>query len=446
MANIVGTDDELNKQIQAGMTASDITQPISLSGAGGSPLSGGISATASTGTQASADTNGNGNGGTGGQTTPAPVFNPSFASASNMAAANGPANYNFIGDNLQKQNSSIYDLMNKAYADYQTAAGSAPVFNKQTVDKAVQTGDAAQMKNVADWMTTSYKGPQSWDTSSFTPGLTNYANNLGQLKDSGGLFNWLVSNIDGETPGAAQMDASQIWNDPGYNKSWDNWNQGLTNLNTTKTNNDTSAQKLYDSLIKGYGDLNTNTNKYVNQSANDYMAGFNNIVAQNQKSNAGVYADYLRKAALPDTEYRIRKGDFYDTTHYADPTLNNSITSDQVKPYNNLESLLGGTQLTPSGGWQANRVIFDQHGLDQAVANKKAEMNQAIQAEATRLGYQNALSAEAAAQKAKNDALASQTNYVRNTYVPPPPTPVYVPPPLPTVNISQPYTMGLWHL
>ncbi len=386
MANIVNSDQDPDKN-NPNQNPFGTTDPISVGGSGAvyTGVSGngvGPSATATTapatvGTYAQAPV------------AASQVFtgnsNPTgvFANVNAMTANNQSPNYSFINNKLQSEQNDLFTKMNSAYGDYLTKAGSTPTYDPTKILNAVNTGDATQLGDVKNWLTASYTGPTSWDTSSFSPALTNYQSELKSLNSADGLYNWLIGNVEGETPGSAQADAASIWAAPDFQKNYADWNSSLTNLNGVYDNNNKGAQAYATNMKSGYTNLANAVQNDLYNLAGQNMTGFNQALQDARNQENQVYMEYAGDMGQSG-EHGVNRGQYYEYKPGTAATLENVLTADKVKQYNNIEQLLGGTAINPVGGWSKGSVNFNSGD------------------------YNTAVETAAAAEKAQQDAAAAQ--------------------------------------
>ena len=380
MADIVTTQDDPNDPNNPNNTSGN-QNPINVGGAGG----------ASTGTGGSSGGNpSNGQSpviGTGEQG-PGPVPYTSggtgngagFTNIATAAAQNTAPNYDFIGTALGTENQNVNSAMGSAYNNFLTAAGTAPVFNNQTYNNGIFNSNQPDLGTVKNWLTASYAGPSTWDTSSFTPQYTQYKNDVAGTNTSLGLYDWLTSKA-GDTPGQAQLDAASLLQNPTYQSSWGGWNNDLqrtTNAYDTYGNN---ATNYATGQVGAYKTLNDTTNQNLNSTINNQMTSYDNIVAANNATRQG-QQDAYNSAQNESGDYGVNKGGYYSYSAAPVATLENSLSGDQVVPYNNAEGILGGSLLNPTGGWHSGAMNFDQSGYDAAVQSAKDAQDKAAAAAA----------------------------------------------------------------
>ena len=377
MGNVVNSDDQQNQQNNSNFVAPD--QPISVGGAGGAaPISGTTGGTSSGGSGASGTTSNN-NAGTG------TGANMQQVSAANQ---NTGANDGQIGNWLTNMNSSVGGLMTSAWNGFQGSVGTAPTFSQDVFNNAINNSDPTSQGTLKSWLTGQYTGPSSWDTSSFTPQMTQYQQDIQGLGSQNGLYNWLSSNLPGETPGAAQMDTSSIWNSPNYQNDLSTWNNAYTNLNNQYTGYNNQASVTASNMTNAYKQLGTTTNDALSSYANGQMNNFNNLLS-GANSQYNTLNQQLQQDQAQQGANGVSMSPYYSMTANAQPTLSNFLNPSQVTGYNNAENLLGGTPINATGGWTPGSINFDASGYNSAqtaataAATAKAAADAAAKAKAT---------------------------------------------------------------
>ena len=393
MANIVSSDDDQNNQNNQNQNFTTPNQPISVGGAGGSaPVSGTTGGTSGSGSSSTGSgTTSNNNAGTQPQ-----------ANMQQMVNANQQTGVNDgqIGNWLTGENSSVGGLMTNAWNSFQGSVGSTPTFSQDIFNNAINNSDPTSQQTLKSWLTGQYSGPSSWDTSTFTPQMTQYQNDLSQLGSQGGLYNWLTSNMQGETPGAAQMDAASIWGSPNYQNDLSTWNNQYGNLNTQYNGYNTQASTTASNMTNAYNQLGTTTKDALSSYANGQMNNFNTDLSGASNQYTALQQQLAQDQAQAGAQ-GVSMSPYYSLSGYTAPTLSNYLQPSQVTGYNNAENLLGGTPINATGNWSPGSISFDASGYNSAV-------NTAAQSAAQK--------AAAAAQASLTASLTTPTGIIGQDY------------------------------
>ena len=363
MADVVTTTNDPNDPNNPN-NQSGSQNPINVGGAGGASAGTGGSSSGTSGSGGSTSSTGTASSGNTGQ-------GVGTTNVSQAAAQSGTPNYGFIGTDLQNENNSLNGLMNTAYNNFLTSAGTAPAFNQSTYNNAINnSGDSTDQSTVKGWLTGSYTGPSTWDTSSFTPQMTQYNQDVTGLNSSQGLYNWLTSQ-GGETPGQAQLDSAALIASPAYQASWNGWNTADQNATNQYNNYGTQAGNYVTNLDNAWTDLNSATNANLQGTVNSNMNNFNGIVNADNQNATNLYNQYNSDINQTGTA-GVSYAPYYQYTAAPTATLNNALTQSQVTTYNNAESILGGSLLNPTGGWQNGNITYDSAGYNSAVSAAQA--------------------------------------------------------------------------
>ena len=375
MADIVNNPNDQNQQNQQGQNP-QTSEPINVGGAGGAAPNSG------TGGVGSVNTTGNS-----GQSTGV----TGYTNTNDAAAANPTQSFGNISSYLGNENANVGNLMNGAYNNFLTNAGTAPTYNQGTFNNAIDNSNTTDQGTLKNWLTASYTGPSTWDTSSISTPYNQYNSDVAGMNNSTGLYNWLTTKA-GENPGQAQLDTASYLQNPDYNTTWQGWN--TANQNTQNQYNNFGQQSTNYALDQGtaYKNLNNATSGALNGYTTNKMNEFNGIVSADNNAGSNLYNEYQNDQGQSG-DYGVNKGQYYSYNAAPTANLTNALNANQVIGYNNAQNILGGTVLNPTGGWHNGSINFDDNGYNAAVAA-------AQKAEADRQAAADAQAAQQAAQQA----------------------------------------------